>query len=149
MDLVNFTSNLPSAAVFRQLRNTSGWGQISAAQAKASLTGSLGGICAIRNSKIIGMARYIGDGVLNIYIQDVIIAQNYRGNGVGRNMLSELFRDLQTRYPANCTIGLMAAKGQASFYAQFGFIRRPSDVYGAGMIAPLGDISLTKGKGTP
>jgi len=49
---------------------------------------------------------------------------------------------LQSQYAANCTIGLMAAKGQDSFYAQFGFTARPSNVYGAGMIAPLGNIRL-------
>jgi len=81
------------------------------------------------------------------YIQDVIVAEPFRGLGVGKALLAELFKHLQAVYPADCTIGLMAAKEQDGFYAQFGFTARPSDVYGAGMMAPLGKISLDRAKG--
>jgi hypothetical protein len=32
------------------------------------------------------------------------------------------------------TVGLMAAKGKDAFYEKLGFVARPSEIYGAGMI---------------
>lgn len=139
---IKFAVKLPSAQAFKSLRDSAGWDEINLKQAEAALSASLGGICAVLAGELVGMARFIGDGELNIYVQDVIIAKPYQGKGHGKRMLGPLFQHIQTRYNPNCTVGLMAAKGQDSFYAQFGFIPRPSNVYGAGMIVPLGDIHL-------
>ena len=139
----SFIPRLPAPQDFKSLRDTAGWGQITLQQSKAALSASLGGVCVIYGGGVIGMARYVGDGTLNIYIQDVIVAETFRGRGIGKALLIELFGHLKNTYPADCTIGLMAAKDQDGFYAQFGFTARPSNVYGAGMIAPLGDIRLS------
>ena len=144
---LSFDLNLPSAQTFKRLRNSVDWGQITDCQAQKALAASLGGICAINKSGVIAIARYVGDGTLNIYIQDVIVAEPFRGQDIGKALLTKLFKHLQAVYPADCTIGLMAAKEQDGFYAQFGFTARPSDVYGAGMMAPLGKISLDRAKG--
>jgi len=138
----SYAPKLPSPQAFKRLRDSEGWGQITLDQAKTALSESLGGACLIHQGNVIGMARYVGDAVLNIYIQDVVISKAHRGRGLGKQLLDFLFTQLQSQYAANCTIGLMAAKGQDSFYAQFGFTARPSNVYGAGMIAPLGNIRL-------
>jgi len=63
----------------------------------------------------IGMARVIGDGVINAYIQDVIIAPDYRGKGVGKAVMQALISQMRHNLPTNCTIGLMAAKEQDDF----------------------------------
>ena len=138
-----YLSRLPSPQDFKRLRDKAGWGHVTLEQSKAALSASLGGICAFNDGKLIGMARYVGDGTLNIYIQDVIVAETFRGRGIGKTLLIELFGHLKNTYPRDCAIGLMAAKDQDGFYAQFGFTARPSHVYGAGMIAPLGDIRLS------
>ncbi len=157
-------AKLVSADEFVNLRRETDWGAISLAQAQASLSASLCGICLydthetqtdlleselmdsefIRSKliapKLIGMARIIGDGVLNLYIQDVIIAAPYRGQGLGRKLMDAVIDMLQQNYPADCTIGLMAAKSQAPFYAQFGFLTRPASTLGAGMTAQLNQL---------
>lgn len=89
---------------------------------------------------LIGMARVIGDGVLNLYIQDVIIAKKYRGQGYGARLMDALIAALQDSYPKDCTIGLFAAKGQAPFYERFGFLSRPSAITDAGMNAEIGAL---------
>lgn len=139
---LSFIMELPSPQDFKHLRDGAAWGDISLSQAEAALSTSLGGIYAALNGEVVAMARIVGDGILNIYLQDVVVAEPLRGQGIGKALLERLFGQLKAVYPADCTIGLMAAKNQDNFYAQFGFIRRPSDVYGAGMIAPLGDIRL-------
>lgn len=142
---MHFETKLPSAPAFIALRNSLDWGQINEAQADVVLAGSLGGCSIYDDGNLIAMARYIGDGILNIYIQDVVVAHNYRNKGIGGALISRLIADLQSRYPKDCKIGLMAAKGQDAFYTQYGFNARPSDVYGAGMIAALDNLHVRDG----
>lgn len=145
MKQIRYEAVLADAPGYTALRNTTDWGDISLQTAQSALAASLGGITAYEGDKLIGMARYIGDGVLNIYIQDVIVTPQKRAQSIGKALMSRLITQLKAEYPRDCTIGLMAARGQDGFYAPFGFIPRPSDVYGAGMIAPLGDLQALSG----
>jgi len=139
---------LPSPDGFVSLRDQTDWGAISLDVAKASLSASLSGISLYDGSNdkqnkttdLIGMARVIGDGVLNLYIQDVIIAKAHRGHGLGAKLMTALIGQLKQDFPDSCTIGLLAAKGQAPFYARFGFNSRPSQTTDAGMNAQLGQL---------
>ena len=60
--------DLPSAAAFKALRDLAGWGDISLGNAQQVLANSLHGVTAYDGERAIGMARIIGDGVLNAYI---------------------------------------------------------------------------------
>lgn len=139
----NFTieHNLPSAAAFKALRDVAGWGDINLKQAQQVLGNSLHGVTAYDGETAIGMARLIGDGVINAYIQDVVIAPEYRGQGVGKAVMEALIGDMRKSIPAKCTIGLLAASGQEGFYSSFSFMTRPDKDYGAGMFAKLADIT--------
>jgi GNAT superfamily N-acetyltransferase len=131
---------LPSAAEFKALRDTAGWGEISLSKAQKALAYSLHGNTAYDGTVAVGMARLLGDGVMNAYIQDVVVAPPYRGRAIGRTLISSLIKDMQGFIPADCGIGLMAAHGCEAFYSSFGFIHRPNNVYGAGMFAKLSDL---------
>lgn len=137
---MQFLPQRPRAEAFQALRNSAGWGDISLKTAKAALDNSLGTACLYDGDTLVACARYVGDGVLNIYIQDVVVKKLYRGKGLGKMLMQQIIFELQQHYPSDCTIGLMAAKEQDAFYMQFGFKTRPSDVYGAGMIASLGGL---------
>lgn len=137
---VTIKHELPSPVAFKALRDIAGWGDISLGQAQQVLANSLHGIIAYDGKIAIGMARVIGDGVLNTYIQDVIIAPNYRGKGIGKAVIQALISDMKKSMPNDCTIGLLAAKNQEGFYSSFSFITRPDTDYGAGMFAKLEDI---------
>jgi len=133
--------DLPSAEAFKSLRNMAGWGDISLRQAQQVIGNSLHGITAYDRDMAIGMARIIGDGVINTYIQDAVISPDYRGQGVGKAIILSLIADMRNSIPADCTIGLMAAKGQEGFYSSFSFLTRPDKDYGAGMFAKLADLT--------
>jgi len=133
--------DLPNAVIFKALRDSVGWGGISLGQAQQALGNSLRGITAYDGDKAIGMARVIGDGVINTYIQDVIIAPGYRGQGIGKAVMLALIADMRNSIPGDCTIGLLAATGQEGFYSSFSFISRPDTDYGAGMFAKLQNLS--------
>jgi len=132
---------LPNAESFKALRDSAGWGDVSLNQSQLVIDSSLHGITAYDNNDPIGMARIIGDGVLNAYIQDVVIAPKYRRQGVGKAIMKALIADMQKLLPPNCTIGLLAASGQEGFYSSFSFIIRPDTDYGAGMFAKLANLT--------
>ena len=135
--------SLPSSLGFQTLRMDTDWGKISLNQAKAALSASLCGVSIydLNDNRLLGMARVIGDGVLNLYIQDVIIDKSCRAQGLGTELMQALIHHLHGKYPADCTIGLMAAKGQTAFYTRFGFIARPTPHVDAGMYAQLGTLN--------
>ncbi len=132
----------PSPVGFAALRETVGWGDISKDDAKSALEHSLFGISLYDDEQLIGMARCIGDGVFNVYIQDVIVKPNYRGKGLGSAMIRAFLSHIKPQLPAGCTIGLMAAAGQDEFYMRLGFTKRPNTDFGAGFSAQLKDLSL-------
>lgn len=83
----------------------------------------------------------VGDGVLNVYIQDVIVTQAFQRLGVGQALVSALIDALSKRCGPNCLIGLFAADGQDEFYTQFGFTARPQSGFGPGMHAALSKLA--------
>lgn len=129
--------SLPEPGDFKSLRNLAGWDEVDLADAQAALSGSLCGVSLYHDSRIIGMARTVGDGRLNLYIQDLVIHPDYRGQGHGSLLMKALITHLSEAYPQIATIGLMAAEGLDGFYASFGFTPRPSRGFGAGMTASL------------
>ena len=110
---ITLKRELPSAIEFVRLRQTVNWGTISQEEAELALAKSLCGISLLKEEHIIGMARVIGDGVLNIYVQDVIVDENYRNQGCGDKIMNALILLLKDRFPPKCSVGLMAATGQA------------------------------------
>ena len=136
--------SLPSPEGFQAFRSDVSWGPLTLAQARAALAGSLGGVIAYVDGKTVGMARLVGDGVLNIYIQDVIVLKNYRDHGVGQALMTSIIDYLNDTYPQDCLIGLFAADGQHTFYNQFGFAARPQKAFGPGMHATVSDLAKAR-----
>lgn len=128
---------LPSPEQFVEMRIESGWDVPSLQEAKTAIDLSLCGILLMENENVIGMARVLGDGVLCLFIQDVIVAKSCRGKRYGGLIMQKLIDYLQSNYSPNCTVGLMAAKGKVGFYERCGFQSRPSAKTDAGMTAPL------------
>ena len=136
---------LPTPETFRKLRSGVSWGTPSVEHARAALAGSLTAVCAVQNGETIGMARAVGDGVLNIYIQDVIVSGEFQNQGIGQQLIQALIGSLNETCPADCLIGLFAADGQDGFYTQFGFTSRPQSGFGPGMHAKLSALAKAIG----
>jgi GNAT superfamily N-acetyltransferase len=127
----------PSPMDFAKLRAECGWGLIDTGQASTALENSLFIVSALKDQRTIGFGRIIGDGALNFYIQDIVVAADYRRFGIGRAIVTNLLKQLRGSGKAKCSVGLMAAEGIEDFYRQFGFVQRPSAIFGAGMSLDL------------
>jgi spermidine synthase len=78
-------------------------------------------VCSAWSSenKLVGMGRAISDGVSDAYIQDVVVDTDYRGHGIGGNIVKKLAEELKAR--GILWIGLVGAPGTKSFYRNLGF----------------------------
>jgi len=69
--------------------------------------------------RIVGMARVISDGYSDAYIQDVVVLKDFRGRGVGRELVRRLTQFCISRKIA--WIGLVAEPGTQGLYEGLGF----------------------------
>lgn len=105
-------------------------------QIEKSLKNDLYDVVVIDGNKLVGMGRIVGDGAIYWYLQDIAVIPEYQGKGVGRIIVKKLMDYIYNNSltDTKTTIGLMAAKGKEKFYEKFGFVVRPNDFQGPGMI---------------
>ncbi|HEX9961685.1 MAG TPA: GNAT family N-acetyltransferase [Pyrinomonadaceae bacterium] len=75
-------------------------------------------IAAFEGERIVGFARALCDDVSNGYIGTVAVAVDFRGKGVGRELVERLVGD-----DKNITWVLRAGRGSEEFWKKMGFSR--------------------------
>lgn len=85
------------------------------------IEGSVCFIIAKADGATVGMARAIGDGVNDAYIQDVLVNPTHRRRGIAAEMVNQLVAELKTR--GITWIALVASGGTEELYAKCGFER--------------------------
>jgi ribosomal protein S18 acetylase RimI-like enzyme len=131
---LDIQEKLPSPAEYNALRSAVGWGTYDEKAAAAALPRSLYGVSAYHEGRIVAMARVLGDGCLVFYIQDVIVLPELQRQGIGSILMDKVMDYIGAHATDNTYVGLMAAKDREGFYESFGFIRRPNDRLGSGMV---------------
>ncbi len=76
---------------------------------------------AFQNDKMIGMGRGISDGCSDAYIQDVVVLEKYRGQGIGGKIIRKIVEEMQS--DGIDWIALVAEPGTEKFYMELGFRR--------------------------
>lgn len=124
---------------YLEIRHAVKWKILSEAQASKALENSLYTVGAYDNDRLVGMGRIVGDGAVICYVQDLIVLPEYQNKGVGSlilNKLTEYVKDIGEN-GTEMMFCLMCAKGREHFYEKHGFIARPTDSLGPGMIQYL------------
>jgi GNAT superfamily N-acetyltransferase len=124
----------PTAEEYNRLRAAVGWTVADPADAAAALAASLCAVVAVEDGRAVAMGRAVGDGRLVFYIQDLVVEPERQGRGLGAALMERLMASILSRAAPRAYIGLMAAVGKEGFYERFGFLRRPNERYGCGMI---------------
>nr|WP_154887266.1 GNAT family N-acetyltransferase [Paenibacillus xylanexedens] len=123
---------------YMNLREIVGWGNPDNIEAiERGLKNTLYSICIEVEEQTIGYGRIVGDGGFTFYIQDIIVLPSYQRLGLGNKIMAELMEYITSTYPPGSSVRLMSAKGKEDFYKKFGFVERPNEGYGAGMIQYL------------
>ncbi len=74
---------------------------------------------AFHENRMIGMGRALSDLVSDAYIQDVVVLEEFMGQGIGKKIIQTLIEKLKAN---NIDwIGLVAQPGTSSFYKDLGF----------------------------
>lgn len=131
-----------SVKEYNRIRLAVGWKELDEEQARIGLENSAYLTVAWDDSesrgetKSVGMARVISDGGYMALIVDVMVLPEYQGKGVGRRLMENIteWLDQLTKDGRCVMINLMATPGNESFYEKFGFVARPNDHMGAGMV---------------
>ena len=121
------------------LRAAVGWKKLDNEQAIMALKNSIYTLTATIDDKVVGMGRMVGDGAVICYIQDLVVHPSYQKLGVGQVLMEKLVGHAEEIkiQGTELMLCLMCAKGREGFYEKFGFIARPTENLGPGMIMYL------------
>ena len=123
----------PKVAEYLCLKSKVGWSVADTSAVTIALRHSLFHVVIRQRAELIAMGRVIGDGALFFYIQDVIVAPDFQGQGLGKMLMTHIENYLAKDAQPGATIGLFAAQGKESFYTTYGYIERDGDKFGKGM----------------
>lgn len=142
MDEIQLKYNDLDVDTYLKLRSGVHWKELTQKQAEQALNHSLYVVAAFQNDSCVGMGRLVGDGSVICYVQDLIVLPHVQGKGIGSMILSALKEQVESiREPGTeMMFCLMCAKGREAFYEKHGFLARPTDCLGPGMIQYLKDF---------
>lgn len=131
--------NQISVADYNALRQSVGWNIVEDTQAKIGIGNSFFLVSALADGQTVGMTRVISDGGYYMLVADVIVHPDFQGQGIGRAMMTQAMARIYAHLGPGqkVIVNLLAAKNKEPFYEHFGFIKRPNDQYGAGMVQYL------------
>ena len=131
-----FKEEKPTVEQYNCLTEKVGWGVTDKELIVTALDNTLYSVCAFNDDKIVGHARIIGDKTLFLYIQDVMVAPELQGKGIGTRLIEYVLKEVDRLKAVNPEIRtyLGASKGKEGFYRKFGFVSRNEADLGDGMI---------------
>jgi len=119
---IKFVDTCPEEEIV-ELYKAGGWWKDSydPSGIKPLIEGSFAFAVAVESSsgKAIGMGRIISDGASDAYIQDLVIMPEYRGQGIGKKLVSALLKRCLSK--GLLWVGLIAEPDQDEFYSSLGF----------------------------
>ena len=133
---IRYIEKTPTATDFNMLTELVGWGIRDNNIVEEALSNTLYSLCVYDGDKLIGYGRIIGDKTMFLYIQDIMVIPEYQGKKIGTGIMNKLIEKINEYKKINPYIRtyLGASKGKESFYEKFGFVSRPNEELGAGMI---------------
>lgn len=140
-NMITIKTNEITIEEYLDIRASVNWRELSRNQAGKALRHSLILVGAYEDDHLVGMGRIVGDGAVICYVQDLIVRPQYQKHNVGSQVLSTLIQYVEgiREEGSQMMLCLMCAKGREPFYEKHGFIARPTDTLGPGMIQYLRD----------
>ena len=133
---IRYIEKIPTATDFNMLTELVDWGRRDNNIVEEALSNTLYSLCVYDGDKLIGYGRIIGDKTIFLYIQDIMVIPEYQSKHIGTGIMNNLLNQINQYKKINPDIRtyLGASQGKESFYEKFGFISRPNEELGSGMI---------------
>ena len=134
--MLELRENMLDVDTYLLLREKVGWVGLSRNQARKAIDNCLYNVCAYMDGEPVAMGRVVGDGAVISYIQDLVVIPSAQKEGIGSAVLDCLIQYVKdiTEEGTRMMLCLMCAKGREEFYIKHGFVPRPNDKLGPGMI---------------
>ena len=84
--------------------------------------------------QLVGIGRVVGDARIVFFLKDIIVHPKFRNKGVGTIVVNTLLERIRLICCDHAYVGLMSTVGAEGFYEKFGFITRPNNHFGSGMV---------------
>ena len=133
---IKFVEKFPTPVEYNSLSEAVGWGSKEKSVIEEAFKNTLYSLCVYEKEVLIGYGRIIGDKTIFLYFHDLKVLPKYQNQGIGTEIMKRLLKQVDEYKKVNSEIRtyLGAAKGKEEFYEKFGFVRRPNEDVGAGMI---------------
>ena len=134
---IEYRKNTLTPEQYQYLRQCAGMLAVDGPTLRRALANTWLTVTAYVDGALAGMARAVGDQGLFYYIQDVLVAEQDRGAGIGSGLVGVLLAEIRSNTPAHITaqVGLISSPHRERFYEKLGFARCPSMTAGHGMVA--------------
>lgn len=134
--MITYINKTPTPDEFNFLTEAVGWGKRDENIVREALENTLYSLCVYDNEQIIGFGRILGDKTIFLYLNDIMVIPQYQNKHIGSEIMKHLIFQINLYKKVNPNIRtyLGASKNMESFYKKFGFISRPNEDLGAGMI---------------
>lgn len=135
--MIDLVENDVCVEEYFYLRDKVNWKPLTDRQAQLALSNCLFNVKAVdEKGNVLGMGRIVGDGAVISYIQDLIVIPEAQGKGIGSLIIERLIAYVKSLCEggSEMMLCLMCAKGREPFYIKHGFVARPTDNLGPGMI---------------
>lgn len=133
MDVFQVICKAPTPEEFIRLRESLGWFVPESDAVRVALANSIFSVCVLRRGKCVGFGRVVGDGCLVFHVQDVMVLPECQRKGCGGRIMDAIMEYINGNAQPTAFIALFATPGLESWYARYGFIRRPTQDRGPGM----------------
>ncbi|GGN91188.1 GNAT family N-acetyltransferase [Saccharibacillus kuerlensis] len=72
---------------------------------------------AWEDKRLVGFCRAVSDGVYRAYVEDVVVLETYRGQGIGRQMMDKMMKELSEIE----VVSLFCSSKLTEYYQENGF----------------------------
>jgi predicted N-acetyltransferase YhbS len=114
-------TGVPSIEDYCRLRVSAGLSAKSAEAAAAGLPNTLFGVLVLKDDRVIGMGRVIGDDGLFYQVVDIAVEPEHQPRGLGKAIVGKIVGHLTESAPVGAHVSLIADGSAQYLYAQFGF----------------------------
>ena len=120
-DGYNVVVGVPAIEDYCRLRVSAGLSPKSLEAAALGLPNTLFGVLVLKEDKVIGMGRVVGDNGLFYQVVDIAVEPEHQRRGLGKAIVGKIVDHLNRSAPAGAHVSLIADGTAHHLYAQFGF----------------------------
>lgn len=120
--------------IYMTLRHKVNFQEYAREDVEMALERTLFSVVVFQGDKPVGMGRVVGDGRIAFFIKDVVVDPGYQRQSIGTLVMKTILDYIEARACPNAYVGLMSTPKMEAFYEKFGFVKRPTEDMGHGMV---------------